>query len=254
MSTSIYVSNLVESCIDQLMKTMANNGSCDMRDDKRHQQQGLQQQKVAGSGVLTKDEERVGSLIKKGYRVMILMRGPPGCGKSNLARSLVITFADLENNGYSIEDFIYSTDDYFCNPKGVYKYNPSYIPEAHKFNHQRVENKARSGLSPIIVDNTNMQMWEMLPYVKLAVQNNYLIEILEPKTPWRFSTRALAQKNTHGVSQTRIQQIMDKYEKCSVASLTRVINVLTFYYFICIFICWRFIVSFVLVFDIKMAE
>lgn len=235
MSTSVYVSNLVESCINQLMKTMTNSASCDIRDDKRYQQQGVQERKVAGSGVLTKDEERVGSLIKKGYRVMILMRGPPGCGKSHLSRSLVTNFACLDNNGYSIEDFICSTDDYFYNAKGVYKYNPSYIPEAHKFNHQRVENKARSGLSPIIVDNTNMQIWEMLPYVKLAVQNNYLIEILEPKTPWGSSTRALARKNTHGVSQTRIQQIMDKYEKCSVASLTRVINVITFKFFITLF-------------------
>lgn len=214
----------MESCIDQLMNIMVNSGSRDGRDGKSCQQNGQQQTKIVENFSLTKDEERVGSIIKKGYRVMVLLRGPPGCGKSHLARSLVISFAGLENNGYRIEDFICNTDDYFYNGKGVYKYNPAYLSDAHKFNQQRVGDKARSGLSPIIVDNTNMQLWEMLPYVKTAVQNNYLIEILEPSTSWRSSTRVLAQKNTHGVSQSRIQQIMDKYEKCSVASLTRVIK------------------------------
>ncbi|XP_065359324.1 NEDD4-binding protein 2 [Calliphora vicina] len=207
----------LNSCIDLLMNIEFSNVSCDLQHMKVNK-------KEVGKGNLNKDEDRVAYLIKKGYRVMVLMRGPPGVGKSYLARSLVDNCVDLQNNGYNIGDFVCSSDDYFYNAKGVYKYNSAFISEAHEFNHQRVRDKTKSGLSPIIVDNTNLQLWEMLPYVKLAVQNNYLIELMEPKTPWRNSTRTLAQKNKHGVPQNRIQQMMEKYEKGSVDSLTRMLK------------------------------
>lgn len=217
----------MDSTIDQLMN-MVVSASFNSKGGKISQQQREQQSKIDKQnlckGNLSKDEERIGSLIRKNYRVMILMRGPPGVGKSYLARSLIYNYVELENSSYKIEDFVYSSDDYFYNAKGTYKYNPAFLSEAHEYNHKRVQDKAKAGLSPIIVDNTNMQLWEMLSYVKFAVQKNYLIEILEPKTPWRNSSSTLAQKNKHGVPQYRIQQIMEKYEKGSVTSLTRVMN------------------------------
>lgn len=46
-----------------------------------------------------------------------------------------------------------------------------------------------------------MKWWEMFPYFKIAVQNNYIIKILEPNTPWKISVGKLAQRNKHNVDQ-----------------------------------------------------
>lgn len=211
----------MELSIEQLMNA-AIDSPFEYYDGKRLQQRTKSKKSNTRNEILSKDEERVGSLIRKGYRIMILMRGPPGVGKSHLARSLITNFVDLPESGCNVEEFIFSSDDFFYNSKGDYRYNPAYISDAHNYNHERVQEKAKAGFSPIIVDNTNMQLWEMMPYVKCAVQNNYLIEIMEPKTLWRNSARMLAEKNKHGVSQYRIKMIMDKYETTSVSGLTKV--------------------------------
>uniref|UniRef100_A0A1I8NVI5 NEDD4-binding protein 2-like 1 n=1 Tax=Stomoxys calcitrans TaxID=35570 RepID=A0A1I8NVI5_STOCA len=166
--------------------------------------------------------QRIGENIKKGYKVLILMRGPPGVGKTYTAHEIVKTFVDLQSPFDHIEDFIFSADDYFYNSKGVYRYNVKYLSEAHEFNQNRVREKAMSGFSPIIVDNTNLKLWEMMPYVKYAVQNGYTIEIVEPKPSWSKCAGKLAQRNIHGVAAEKIRTMMDKYEKGDVPDLMKV--------------------------------
>uniref|UniRef100_T1P902 Smr domain-containing protein n=1 Tax=Musca domestica TaxID=7370 RepID=T1P902_MUSDO len=170
---------------------------------------------------LSAQAQKVGNLIKQGYRVMVLMRGLPGVGKTYSARSIVKNYVDLQPPFCSVGDFIFSTDDYFYNAKGVYKYNVNLLNEAHEFNQYRVREKAMSGFSPIFVDNTNMKAWEMLPYVKCAIENGYLIEIIEPKPSWRKSPNVLARRNLHGVPADKIRHMIDKYEKTSVPELLK---------------------------------
>ena len=38
----------------------------------------------------------------------------------------------------------------------------------------------------MIIDNTNMESWEMEPYMLMALDNAYTIEIVEPDTLWKF--------------------------------------------------------------------
>ncbi|XP_073843125.1 uncharacterized protein [Musca autumnalis] len=173
---------------------------------------------------LSEQEQKVGDLIKNGYRVMILMRGPPGVGKTHSARAIVKNYVDLQPPFSYVGDFIFSTDDFFCNSKGVYKYNVNFLSEAHEFNQSRVREKAMSGFSPIIVDNTNMKAWEMLPYVKYGVQNGYLIEIIEPKPSWSKCAQKLSQRNMHGVPAEKIRQMMEKYEKTNVSELLKMLK------------------------------
>ncbi|MGH0159079.1 UNVERIFIED_CONTAM: hypothetical protein FKN15_037164 [Acipenser sinensis] len=114
-------------------------------------------------------------------KVLVLLRGAPGSGKSTLARNL------LEQNPTGV---ILSTDDYFlCD--GHYQYDRSALGEAHEWTQKRAKETFKQGLSPIIIDNTNIQGWEMKPYVALALQYNYKVMFREPDTWWKYKPREL---------------------------------------------------------------
>lgn len=151
---------------------------------------------------------RIEHNISHGFRVMIIMRGLPGSGKSYMARSIVHqAFGPCDTS-----QFIFSTDDFFMVPGGGYNFNHMNLQEAHHWNQKRVWHAAMSGLSPIIVDNTNTQTWEMLPYGKLAVENGYFMEVLEPRNKWSQKPGELARRNIHGVPKFAIERMLDRYE------------------------------------------
>lgn len=132
-------------------------------------------------------------------KVMYITRGISGSGKSTLAKSL----APKEN--------IFSTDDFFM-IDGEYKFDPSQLGKYHKMNQNRVEEAIKNGISPIVIDNTNTQGWEIKPYVMLADKYGYAVELKEPNTPWRFDSKELAIKNSHGVPEDSIKRMIDRYQ------------------------------------------
>lgn len=144
--------------------------------------------------------------IENGKRIMILMRGCPGSGKSYLAEGLIMSYRGKP------KDYVFSTDDYFMKKNGYY-FQPSQLTEAHQWNQTRVLKKVREGVSPVIVDNTNTQLWEMTVYASLAINHGYLIEILEPDTPWFFKLNELAKRNKHGVPRDKLEIMLDRYER-----------------------------------------
>lgn len=161
--------------------------------------------------------------IGKGYRVMIFMRGAPGSGKSHLAQTIVDRTMDGDYANH-----IFSTDDFFYDPRTKqYNYNRQLLGDAHDKNQFRVAQRALNGWSPIIVDNTNMKLWEMFPYVKEGIKNGYLIRLLEPRTPWAKSVGQLAKRNKHQVPGDSISRMLTNYENASVEDLLRAMKMLT---------------------------
>lgn len=49
----------------------------------------------------------------------------------------------------------------------------------------------RDGKSPVVIDNTNVKLWEVKRYLEIAVQNNYSVVLIEPRTPWKFDSKSL---------------------------------------------------------------
>ncbi|XP_068870344.1 NEDD4-binding protein 2 isoform X3 [Aphelocoma coerulescens] len=137
-------------------------------------------------------------------QVLVLLRGVPGSGKSYLARNL------LEDNPGGI---ILSTDDYFYK-HGQYHYDPDCLGEAHDWNRKRAKEAFEMRISPIIIDNTNIQAWEMKPYVTLAQQFKYKVMFREPDTWWKFKPKELERRNIHGVSKEKIIRMLERYERC----------------------------------------
>ncbi|NWV65551.1 N4BP2 protein, partial [Malurus elegans] len=137
-------------------------------------------------------------------QVLVLLRGVPGSGKSYLARNL------LEDNPGGI---ILSTDDYFYK-HGQYRYDPDCLGEAHEWNRKRAKEAFEMRISPIIIDNTNIQAWEMKPYVILAQEFKYKVMFREPDTWWKFKPKELERRNIHGVSKEKIKRMLERYERC----------------------------------------
>ncbi|XP_004681393.1 PREDICTED: NEDD4-binding protein 2 [Condylura cristata] len=135
--------------------------------------------------------------------VLVLLRGLPGSGKSFLARTL------QEDNPSGI---ILSTDDYFY-INGQYQFDVKYLGEAHEWNQNRAKEAFEKKISPIIIDNTNLQAWEMKPYVALSQKHKYKVLFREPDTWWRFKPKELARRNIHGVSKEKITRMLEHYQR-----------------------------------------
>lgn len=168
-------------------------------------------------------EQQMIEQINAGHKIMIIMRGAPGSGKSHLATKLVKK-CNVLNGKYRLQDFILSADDYFYDKNGRYKYKIGKLEDAHAFNQNRAKDKAIAGWSPIIIDNTHMKLWEMMPYMKIGVRRGYIVHLLEPNTPWRLDACKLALKNQHRVSREKIQTMLDKYEKGTINDLLKILR------------------------------
>lgn len=147
---------------------------------------------------------------ESGTRILIIMRGVPGSGKSFIAKQIIsaIYGTQLTQHYFS---HVLSTDDFFIN-RGVYCFNKYRLAEAHAWNKNRAQQSMREGVSPVIIDNTNIEVWEMEPYVREGVANGYVVEIVEPNTPWARKANELVRRNTHNVPIQTIRKMLDNYE------------------------------------------
>jgi predicted kinase len=103
--------------------------------------------------------------------IMIIMRGPSGSGKTTRARELQKEYNALIN----------SADKYFM-VKGEYCFNADQLPAAHNWCQDRTRCACEDGQN-VIVDNTNMSLWEMKPYVEMAEEFGYEVKFQWGKNP-----------------------------------------------------------------------
>lgn len=153
---------------------------------------------------------------------LICNRGLPGSGKSYLAAR---TKEYHEKLGNTV--FIFSTDDFWGIP---YNYIPEKLREAHLWNQNRFLQKMIQLSTPpkrvvelgfpqndkdnvVIIDNTNVQAWELRPYVTAGVNLGWAVSIEEPCTPWSFDPEECAKRNSHGVPLETIKAMLNRWEK-----------------------------------------
>ncbi|XP_026870018.2 NEDD4-binding protein 2 [Electrophorus electricus] len=136
-------------------------------------------------------------------QVLVLLRGAPGSGKTTLASAM------LEQNPSGV---VLSTDEYFIQ-NGVYHFNPELLGEAHAWNHQRAREAFETGLTPIIIDNTNLQCWEMKPYVAMALKHTYRVLFREPDTWWKTKPKELEKRTKHGVTKEKIRRMLEHQDR-----------------------------------------
>jgi NEDD4-binding protein 2 len=131
-------------------------------------------------------------------KTLVVMRGLPGSGKS---------YAAQVHGG-----LILSTDDYFV-VDGEYQFNPTLIGEAHAWNQKRASYAMEDKVPVIVVDNTNIRLWEMKPYVLLAQKHGYRPVFCYPETEWATNPEECARRNSHGVPFEAIERMNQNFEQ-----------------------------------------
>ncbi|XP_069738607.1 uncharacterized protein [Phaenicophaeus curvirostris] len=177
---------------------LQNNGFCETRKECWKDPKADNTEGMDSFSSLQLPEERFGSSDK----FLLILRGLPGSGKSTLSRILL---------GQSRDGIIFSTDDYFRQQDG-YTYSATQLGDAHDWNQKRAKQAMEHGKSPVIIDNTNTQAWEMKPYVEVALEKGYKVEFHEPDTWWKFDPEELEKRNKHGVTREKIAQMLERYE------------------------------------------
>ena len=133
-------------------------------------------------------------------RKLFILRGLPGSGKSDKAKELV-------GNGV-----IHSTDEFHIK-NGKYVLDVENLGRFHYFNLIASIKSMQKGISPIIIDNTNVIASHCKKYVEAGKKYGYEIIIIEPNTTWAFDIEELTKRNIHGVSRDTIIEMSRQYEK-----------------------------------------
>jgi len=132
-------------------------------------------------------------------KILTLVRGLPGSGKS--------TFANTITNEFSVCE----ADKFFYDKEGNYNFDGSRLKLAHVwcFNQVRTrmeDNKLNPQFYPeIVVSNTFTQEWEMEKYYELAEEYGYKVFSIIVEN--RHSG-----VNQHGVPAEKIEQMKNRFE------------------------------------------
>lgn len=141
-------------------------------------------------------------------RVQIL-RGIPGSGKSHHAQQLV------EKGPHGLVEVV-SADHWFTKD-GVYRFKPAELPQAHgqcllRYVETMKDWQSLSADRLVIVDNTNVEAWEIAPYYSLAQAHGYEVEVLTFNCP----VETAVQRQTHGVPEDTIRRMHDRIQKATL--------------------------------------
>lgn len=149
-------------------------------------------------------------------RICYLMRGLPGSGKSTRARELALAHYERGEATY-----VLSADDFWVqNAAGEYRFDGRLIGEAHAWNQDRMVAALENGADAIVIDNCNVCREHAKPYVRLALEFDYEVVIVEPKTPWAFDLDGLLAHGSHNVPRHSLERMLRNWESdLTVASI-----------------------------------
>jgi predicted kinase len=150
------------------------------------------------------------------------MIGIPGSGKSTKAKSMV-------GNGiiHSTDDLIEATGDYneFFKNMMINK-DFGVLSNMHKQNLKNAIKSMKDGITPVIIDNTNLSPSEPKQYVMAALEMGYddkNIKFINIGTGG-LTAEELAKRNTHNVPLDKIKSMIDKYKTYNPITIEKVIN------------------------------
>ena len=155
-------------------------------------------------------------------KIIYIMRGISGAGKSTKARALP---GVLPENIFSTDDLLAPTSEAYAKLYAEMLEKKDFTPlqNAHKENIRRATVAMRSGTSPIVIDNTSLEVWSVKAYVYAAMQYGYDVRFVDIGTGG-LTAEELAKRNKHNVPQEAIQKMIEKYERDGPITIEKVLG------------------------------
>jgi len=160
--------------------------------------------------------------VTKPNQELIVMRGVPGGGKSTEAAKRVGN-GIIHSTDAIIEDTM-NYRDFFADMAATGDYKP--LNRMHSLNLTNSINSMKAGITPIIIDNTNIKHADAKAYVVAALTMGYAdenIHFVDVGTAG-LSAEELAARNTHGVPLDKIKQMMASHKGQGEITLYKVLN------------------------------
>ena len=120
-----------------------------------------------------------------------IIRGLPGSGKSTLANQLV------QSGEYDVH---YEADMFF-EQSGTYMFDHTKLEQAHEWCQQSVSDALACGQN-VVVSNTFTMLWEILPYIDLAILNTAQVKITTLTTDYG---------SIHGIPATSLEKMRKRF-------------------------------------------
>ncbi len=165
---------------------------------------------------------KLGIEVTKPTQELIIMRGIPGAGKSTRAKQLV-------GNGeiHSTDALIEASGDYRAFfQKMVESKNYMALGWKHKKNLKNATQAVSDGVSPVIIDNTNIKHADAKAYVVMALEAGLADENIKFEDVGTAGLDAvtLAGRNTHGVPLDKIESMIASHKGQGEITLESVLN------------------------------
>ena len=134
---------------------------------------------------------------------LILIRGLSGSGKTTLAETIC---------GDSESRVMVSADDFFINDDGEYSFDHTKLKEAHSWCQTETQEAMEDDYEVVVVHNTFTRKWEVDPYMKLAKDLGYQIQIIS-LYDGGLSDRDLSARCEHSIAPHLIQKQRKRWDK-----------------------------------------
>ena len=135
---------------------------------------------------------------------VIIMRGIPGSGKGYCVEHILS--AEREPVAVCSADALRTTTD------GRYMFDAASNSRIHSECFGIFVQALREGVPVVIVDNTNIHLWEFSNYVSVARLAGYDVEVVEVMPETVEGMRLCAMRNVHGVPAEAVARMAVEFE------------------------------------------
>lgn len=154
--------------------------------------------------------------MEKVKRVVIL-RGPTGSGKSSLIKEYYPNATVISSDDFfmQLEDMNGCVDEpeaFMSEPTFEYKFEVAKLSEAHATTVRLFTNALKRGDELIVVDNTNIKLWQFAHYISIAELAGYNVKVVSLMGFSIEDIKLCARRNAHGVPIDIVARMFYEFE------------------------------------------